>query len=34
MPWLKEQWGVAAATILMVGLSMGALFFFKWTGWL
>lgn len=34
MPWLREQWGFAAATILMVGLSVGAFLFFKWNDWL
>lgn len=34
MPWLKEPWGIAAATVLMFGLSSGAFMFFKSHDWL
>jgi magnesium transporter len=34
MPWLKQQWGITAATVLMFALSAGALFFFKRNDWL
>ena len=34
MPWLKEPWGIGAATVLMFGLSSGALMFFKSHDWL
>lgn len=34
MPWLKQPWGVVAATMLMVGLSMGTLLIFKRNNWL
>ena len=34
MPWLKNEWGILAATVLMVGISGGVLLFFKKSGWL
>src|SRR5262245_19216939 len=34
MPWLKQQWGIAAATILMFGLSAEAFMLFKRNDWL
>jgi magnesium transporter len=34
MPWLKQQWGIAAATVLMCGLSAGAFMLFKKNDWL
>jgi magnesium transporter len=34
MPWLKAPWGIAAATLLMAGLSAGAFLFFKRNDWL
>jgi hypothetical protein len=34
MAWLKEQWEIAAATILVVGLSAGAFTFLRSTDWL
>ncbi len=34
MPWLKQPWGIGAATILMVALSAGAFMFFKRSDWL
>jgi Mg2+ and Co2+ transporter CorA len=34
MPWLKSEWGIIAATLLMVGISGGVLLFFKRSGWL
>jgi len=34
MPWLKQPWGIAAATILMFGLSAGAFMLFKRNDWL
>jgi magnesium transporter len=34
MPWLKEQWGVIAATVLMVAISAGVLVSFKRNDWL
>jgi Mg2+ and Co2+ transporter CorA len=34
MPWVKQPWGVVAATLLMIGLSAGAFMFFKRRDWL
>jgi magnesium transporter len=34
MPWLKETWGVIAATALMIGISGGLLLVFRRNGWL
>ena len=34
MPWLKQPWGIAAATILMFGLSAGAFVLLKSRDWL
>ena len=34
MPWLKQPWGIAAATILMFGLSSGAFVLLKSRNWL
>jgi magnesium transporter len=34
MPWLKEQWGIIAATVLMFALSTGAFVIFKRNEWL
>ena len=34
MPWLKQAWGVVAATLLMIGISAGVLLFFKRNDWL
>jgi hypothetical protein len=34
MPWLKEQWEIVAATILVAGLSAGAFTFVRSTDWL
>jgi Mg2+ and Co2+ transporter CorA len=34
MPWLRQEWGVVAATALMVALSGGAMMLFRWKDWL
>jgi magnesium transporter len=34
MPWLKQPWGIVAATILMFALSGGALVLLKSRDWL
>jgi magnesium transporter len=34
MPWLKETWGVVAATALMIGISGSLLLVFRRNGWL
>jgi magnesium transporter len=34
MPWLKHPWGIAAATVLMFGLSAGAFMFLGSHDWL
>jgi magnesium transporter len=34
MPWLKEPWGIVAASALMVAISGSVLLFFKRSGWL
>lgn len=34
MPWLKQEWGIIAATLLMAGISGGAILFFKRNDWL
>ena len=34
MPWLKQQWGVVAATLLMAVISAGVLLFFRRNDWL
>jgi hypothetical protein len=34
MPWLKQPWGIAAMTVLMLGLSAGALVFLRSHDWL
>jgi len=34
MPWLKQQWGITAATVLMFALSAGAFMLFKRNDWL
>ena len=33
MPWLKQPWGIAAATVLMLGLPAGALVFLESHDW-
>jgi hypothetical protein len=34
VPWVKQPWGVVAATLLMIGLSAGVFMFFKRRDWL
>jgi magnesium transporter len=34
MPWLKQPWGIAAATVLMFALSAGAFLLLKTRDWL
>ena len=34
MPWLKQQWGITAATVLMFGLSAAAFVVFRRNDWL
>jgi len=34
MPWLKQDWGIIAATLLMAGISGAVLLFFKRNDWL
>ena len=34
MPWVKSPWGVSAATVIMIGVSIGIYAFFWWRRWL
>jgi magnesium transporter len=34
MPWLRQPWGIAAATVLMLALPTGASVLFKSRHWL
>jgi magnesium transporter len=34
LPWIREPWGVAAATALMLAIAGLLLAFFRWRRWL
>ena len=34
LPWIKQPWGVAAATSLMIGISVALFLMFRWRRWL
>src|SRR5262249_9354900 len=34
LPWVKEPWGLTAATVLMIAVSAALLLLFRWRRWI